>query len=211
MFYSWSIVFCDQMPRGRPETTEPPNFLPGHLQGTSPSQLSHHNWKRQQGSSSWKVGLNLFGWASKNSHPAKTHTIDFQILLDTTVQCASFLAYLTLSAWPTPIWRVSTFSIFFFFFFYTYNLLPSFHNLGCSWIRLLISTFKVLQSIPHASHQLYLCPPGPQAGMQGNRYKRTAISLSSHIFPRQVLDHTDHYHIKAEARGHSLYTGKEHM
>lgn len=44
------------------------------------------------------------------------------------------------------------------FIFNTYNLLPSFHNLGCSWIRLLTSTFKVLQSIPHASHQLYLWP-----------------------------------------------------
>lgn len=31
-----------------------------------------------------------------------------------------------------------------------FNLLPSFRSLCCSWIRLLISAFKALQSIPHA-------------------------------------------------------------
>lgn len=58
VFYSWNVLFCDQAPWGRTETTEPPESLPGHSAGNvSQSIESHCNWERQQGCCSWEGRL----------------------------------------------------------------------------------------------------------------------------------------------------------
>lgn len=87
VFYSWSVLSCDQTQRERAEMPEPPELLPGLSEGKSSSSIfhpieNHCNWKRQQGSSSWRDKQNSLGLASRNSHPAKTQAIGCQTTLE---------------------------------------------------------------------------------------------------------------------------------